>query len=58
MTHTCRECRHYEPTGIDPAWGWQVGKCTYARERFGGDVTVAWSRPTCKGFEKKEEKKR
>lgn len=57
MTHSCHECRFYEPGEVDPEMG-RIGKCALARKRYGGDVTVAWSRPTCKGFEKKEEGKK
>jgi hypothetical protein len=51
VTRSCYECSHFEPGDVDPEMG-RIGKCALARKKYGGEVTVAWSAPSCKGFVK------
>lgn len=56
---SCHECAHYECLGDEHMnEGGRVGQCLLARERYGGDLTVGWNAPACKGFESKEPKYR
>ncbi len=57
MTHSCHQCKHWEPGEIDEEMG-RIGKCALARKKYQGDVTRPWSYPACKGFEKRGERKR
>ncbi len=59
MTRSCRECLHYEWFGDEHMdEGGRVGQCLLARKRYGGDLKVSWSRPACKGFERKDQGQR
>ncbi len=54
----CSECLHFERPAVGSPEHGRSGKCALARKRFGGEVTMLWTAPACKGFEAKEKKDR